>query len=75
MPLVLNQIRWLFYISAGNGLTLSENESECYGNECSKKVVSSSLRLLGVAVGQVDSDLYLPDRQVKLRVTIEDTRF
>lgn len=52
---------------------LSENESEYYGNGHAKKVVFNSLMLVDVAMRLVVSDLYLPNRQVKVRVTTEET--
>lgn len=52
---------------------LLENVSEYYGNGRAKKVVFDSVMLVDVVMRLVVSDLYLPNRQVKLRVTIEET--
>lgn len=70
---MLNQIRWLFYDLSWKRAYLSENESEYYGNGRAEKVVFDSLMLVDVAMRLVVSDLHLPDRQVKVRVTIEET--
>ena len=63
-------------ILAGKGLTYQKmNQNNYYGNGHAKKVLFNSLMLVDVAMRLhlVVSDLYLPNRQVKVKVTTEGT--